>query len=109
MVVDLSATPEVHHDISGACSHPHRPYDCAIDLLPSDPLPSSQLSGLCRPEREAMERYLIEWLASGLIRPPSPVDEGFFFVKEEDGPLRPCIGYWGLSEITVKNRYPCLS
>jgi hypothetical protein len=28
-----------------------------------------------------------------------------FFV-EKDKTLRPCINYWGLNDITVKNRYP---
>ncbi len=37
---------------------PHRPYDCAIDLLPGTSPPKGRLYSLSRPEREAMERYI---------------------------------------------------
>ncbi|KAK3530582.1 hypothetical protein QTP86_028840, partial [Hemibagrus guttatus] len=30
----------------------------------------------------------------------------FFFVEKKDKSLRPCINYWGLNTITVKNHYP---
>ena len=54
-----------------------------------------------------MEKYLSEAVAAGIIRPSSsPAGAGFFFVGKKDGSLRPCIDYWGLNEITVKNRYP---
>lgn len=76
-----------------------------IDLLLRAILPSSCLYSLSKPKREAMERYLSELLATGLIRPlPSLVGSGFFFVKK-DSSLRPCIDYWGLNDITAKNRY----
>lgn len=29
-----------------------------------------------------------------------------FFVDKKDKSLRPCIDYWGLNQITVKNKYP---
>lgn len=52
-----------------------------------------------------MEKYIGESLASGLIRPSSsPI--GFFFVKKKDSSLQPCIDYWSLNEIIVKNKYP---
>lgn len=31
---------------------------------------------------------------------------GFFFVAKKDKTLHPCIDYWGLNEISVKNKYP---
>lgn len=71
---DLSSVPAVYHDLQEvfhkdkACSlPPHRPYDCAIDLLPGAPLPSSRLYNLSRPERESMERYIQESLTAGII------------------------------------------
>lgn len=111
---DLSMVPRVYHDLRDVfCKDrarslpPHRPYDCAIDLLPGAPLPSSRLYSLSRPERDAMERYIAESLAAGLIRPSSsPVAAGFFFVDKKDGSLRPCIDFRGLNQITVKNKYP---
>ncbi|KAI3362587.1 hypothetical protein L3Q82_001674 [Scortum barcoo] len=87
---------------------PHRPYDCPIDLLPGASLPTSRLYNLSRPEREAMEKYIGESLAAGLIRPPSssPLGAGFFFVEKKDKTLRPCIDFRGLNDITIKNKYP---
>ena len=111
---DLSNVPECYHDFNAVFSKesalslpPHRPYDCAIDLLPGAPLPKSRLYNLSNPEKETMQTYISESLASGIIRPSSsPVAAGFFFVGKKDGGLRPCIDYRQLNDITVKNRYP---
>lgn len=88
---DLSTVPKEDHDL-----------DCGIDLLHGAPLPTSRLYNFSQPEQEAMEKYTGESLASGLIRPSSsPI--GFFFVKKKDSSLQPCIDYWSLNEIMVKN------
>lgn len=112
--IDLSAVPREYHDLKQGFSKdkalslpPHRPYDCAIDLLPGSPLPSKKLYNLSKPERETMETYIQDSLATGLIRPSSsPVGAGSFFVEKKDGSLRPCIDYTGLNAITIKNKYP---
>ena len=86
---------------------PHRSYDCVINLLSSTSPPRGRLFSLSAPERLAMERYIGESLAAGLIRPSSsPAGAGFFFVGKKDGTLWPCIDYRGLNAITVKNCYP---
>ncbi|KAK3517125.1 hypothetical protein QTP86_004013, partial [Hemibagrus guttatus] len=86
---------------------PHRPWDCAIDLLPNAMPPKSKIYPLSRPETQAMEDYIKEALSSGFIRPStSPAAAGFFFVEKKDGELRPCIDYRGLNNVTVKFRYP---
>uniref|UniRef100_A0A8P4GPN0 Gypsy retrotransposon integrase-like protein 1 n=1 Tax=Dicentrarchus labrax TaxID=13489 RepID=A0A8P4GPN0_DICLA len=111
---DLSAVPVEYHNLGEVFSKhravslpPHRPYDCAIELLPGSTLPSSRLYNLSRPEHEAMEKYIGDSLAAGLIRPSSsPVGAGFFFVTKKDQSLRPCIDYRGLNDITIKNKYP---
>ncbi|KAJ0068821.1 hypothetical protein NL108_011442 [Boleophthalmus pectinirostris] len=111
---DLTYVPPEYHDLGEVFSKkkalslpPHRPYDCAIDLLPGAHLPPARLYNLSRPEREAMETYIRDSLASGIIRPSSsPVGAGFFFVAKKDQTLRPCIDYRGLNNITVKNKYP---
>ena len=111
--VELSKVPAIYHDLAPVFSKesamslpPHRPYDCAIDLLPGAPLPSSRLYNLSLPERRAMEKYIRECLSSGLIRASSsPVAAGFFFVRKKDRTLRPCINR-GLNNITVRNKYP---
>ncbi|KAI2644715.1 Retrotransposon-derived protein PEG10 [Labeo rohita] len=86
---------------------PHRPWDCAIDLLPNAMPPKSRVYPLSRMEDQAMEEYVEEALDSGFIRAStSPVAAGFFFVSKKDGGLRPCIDYRGLNNVTVKFRYP---
>ncbi len=111
---DLSGVPTEYHDLCRVFSRsratslpPHRPYDCAIDLLPGTSPPKGRLYSLSCPEREAMDKYIKESLNAGLIRPSSsPAGAGFFFVKKKDGSLRPCIDYRGLNDITIRNRYP---
>ncbi|KAI7808134.1 hypothetical protein IRJ41_016491 [Triplophysa rosa] len=111
---NVTGVPEEYHDLctvfckSRATSLPsHRPYDCAIDLLPGTSPPKGRLYSLSSPEREAMDKYINESLHAGLIRHSSlPAGAGFFLVQKKDGSLRPCIDYRGLNEITVKNKYP---
>lgn len=88
----LTLVPPMYHDLGEVFSKhkaqalpPHRPYDCAKELLPEASLPSSRLYNLSRPEREAMESYIHKSLAVGLIRhSSSPVGAGFFFVKKKE-------------------------
>ena len=111
---DLSLIPAEYHGISEVfCKQqalslpPHRPYDCAINLLPGSTYPRGRLYSISRPEWAAMEEYIHKSLAAGIIRPSSsPLGAGFFFVGKKDGTLRLCIDFRGLNEITVKNKYP---
>ncbi|KAG1924662.1 hypothetical protein F2P79_026017 [Pimephales promelas] len=110
---DLSNVPAEYLDLKEVFSKsraaslpPHRPYDCAIDLLPGKSPPKGKLYSLSIPEREAMEKYISDSLAAKFIRPSSsPAGAGFFFVGKKNGSLRPCIDYQGLNNITVKNTY----
>ncbi|KAI3353703.1 hypothetical protein L3Q82_004945 [Scortum barcoo] len=73
-------------------------------LLPSG---KRRLYNLSRLEQEAMEHYIKDSLAAGIIHPStSPLGAGFFFVKKKDSSLWPCIDFRGLTNITVKNKYP---
>lgn len=111
---DLAGVPAEYHDFKEVFSKskatslpPHRPYDCAIDLLPGTSPPRGRLYSISAPERKAMEDYINDSLSAGIIRPSSsPAGAGFFFVQKKDKTLRPCIDYRGLNDITVKNRYP---
>ncbi len=86
---------------------PHRPWDCAIDLVPGEPVPRGKIYPLSQPEQKAMEDYIEEALKQGYIVPStSPAASSFFFVAKKDGGLRPCIDYRKLNQITVKFRYP---
>lgn len=112
--IDLSLVPPEYHNLAVAFSKedalslpPHRPYDCAIELLPGTTLPMSRLYNLSKPEHQSMGEYIRDSLAAGIIRPSSsPVGAGFFFIGKKDGSLRSCIDFRGLNEITVKNTYP---
>ncbi len=73
---DLSVVPTEYHDLCRVFSRsratslpPHRPYDCAIDLLPGTSPPKGRLYSLSCPEREAMDKYIKESLNAGLIHP----------------------------------------
>ncbi|XDV31536.1 hypothetical protein PO909_002527 [Leuciscus waleckii] len=80
--VDLPNVPKEYLDLKEVFSKsraaslpPHRPFDCAIELLPVK-----------------------------IIHPSSsPAGGGFFIVDNKDGSLRPCIDYRGLNNITAKN------
>ncbi len=111
--IDLSRVPsEYHHLQSVFCKEratvlpPHRSYDCAVELLPGACPPRGRIFSLSSPEQKAMEAYINESLAAGIIRPSTLLaGPGFFFV-EKDGGLRPCIDYRALNRITVRNHYP---
>ncbi|KAL0161004.1 hypothetical protein M9458_044729, partial [Cirrhinus mrigala] len=86
---------------------PHRPWDCAIDLVSNASLPRGRIYPLSLPESKAMEEYIREALSQGYIRPStSPAASSFFFVSKKDGGLRPCIDYRVLNHQTIKFRYP---
>ncbi|KAI2661165.1 Transposon Tf2-9 polyprotein [Labeo rohita] len=67
---------------------PHRPWDCAIDLVPNASLPKGRIYPLSLPESKAMEEYIREALSQEYIRPStSPAASSFFFVSKKDGGL----------------------
>ncbi|KAF7642148.1 hypothetical protein LDENG_00263700 [Lucifuga dentata] len=111
---DLSNVPAEYLDLKPVFSKaratslpPHRPYDCAIDLLLGTALPKERIYPLSGPEAAAMEVYISDSLAAGIICPSSsPAGAGFFFIEKKDKSLHPCIDYRGLNDITIKNRYP---
>ncbi|KAI3360553.1 hypothetical protein L3Q82_002431 [Scortum barcoo] len=85
--VDLSGVPPAYHDLQEVFNKdkalslpPHRPYDCAIELLPDAPLPSSRLYNLTRPEQEAMEGYINDSMACW-HHPPLNISSATIFTK----------------------------
>ncbi|KAK3523299.1 hypothetical protein QTP86_029523 [Hemibagrus guttatus] len=93
----------------GRATHllPHRPWDCAINLLPNAMPSKCRIYPLSLPESRAMEEYIEEALSAGYIRPStSPAAAGFFLVGKKDSGLRPCIDYRGLKALTVRYPYP---
>ncbi len=86
---NLSNVPEEYLDLKEVFSKsraaslpPHRPYDCAIELVPGMSPPKGRLYSLSVPEREAMEKYISDSLTAGFIRPSSsPAGAGFFLSR----------------------------
>ncbi|KAI3352184.1 hypothetical protein L3Q82_020992, partial [Scortum barcoo] len=78
---------------------------CYCLMLHSSPAAST----ICPdPQYEAMEKYIKDSLAAGIIRPSkSPFGVAFFFVEKKDSSLRPCIDFRGLNNITVKYKTKC--
>ncbi len=87
----LSNVPEEYLDLKEVFSKsraaslpPHRPYDCAIELVPGMSPPKGRVYSLSVPEREAMEKYIYDSLTAGIIRPSSsPAGGRIFFCREE--------------------------
>lgn len=59
---------------------PHRPFNCAINMLPGSTTPRGKLYSLSSPEQLAMEEYIQEALSLGLFH-PSTSAAGVFFHK----------------------------
>jgi Reverse transcriptase (RNA-dependent DNA polymerase) len=58
-------------------------------------------------EQVELDKFLKENLDKGYIKlSQSPMASPFFFVKKNDGKLRPCQDYQYLNDWTVKNAYP---
>ena len=86
---------------------PPRPYDYAIDMLPSTMPPRGRLYSLSPPEKLAMEEYIRDALKTGFIRPSrSPSGVRLFFIGKKDGGLCPCIDYRDINKINIKDLYP---
>ena len=89
--VDLSSVPSEYHDLAAVFDKteaislpPHRPYDCAINLVPGAKLPTGRLYSISRPEQGALKEYISQSLASGIIRPSSsPLAAGFCLLKRK--------------------------
>ncbi len=93
----IQGLPIEYHDLCEAFSRskasqlpPHRPSDCAIDLLSGAVPTRGRIFPLTQQESEVMKAYIEEELSKGFIRlSTSPASAGFFFVKKKDGGLRP--------------------
>lgn len=74
----------------------HRPWDCAIDLLPGATLPNGKIYPLYILEQKAMEEYIEDALQEFIHQSTSPATSSFFFVGKKEG-LWPCIDYQALN------------
>ena len=93
----------------------HRPYDCAIDLLPGQEPPYCQIYSLSPDEDKLVQEYIEENLKKGFIRKSmSSAGASIFFVnkdrdakgKGKPSQKRLVVNYQGLDRVTQKFRYP---
>ncbi|KAL0147689.1 hypothetical protein M9458_056998, partial [Cirrhinus mrigala] len=105
--VEYVAFQDVFSEQAATHLPPHRPWDCAIELLPGAQLPKGQIYPLSILECQAMEEYIAEALKQGFIQPStSSAALSFFFVGKKDGGLRPCINYCQLNSQIIQQPYP---
>ena len=78
----------------------------AIELEEGKQPPFGPIYSLGPVELETLKTYIETNLANGFIRPfKSPAGALILFNKKPDGSLRLCVDYWGLNNLTIKNRY----
>ncbi|KAL0186320.1 hypothetical protein M9458_017990, partial [Cirrhinus mrigala] len=105
--VEYTAFQDVFSKQAATHLPPHRPWDCAIDLLPGAQLPKGRVYPLSIPVRQAMEEYIAEALNQGFIRPSTSLAaSSCFFVGKKDGVLRSCIDYRQLNSQILQQPYP---
>ena len=79
----------------------------AIDLEERKQPPYGPIYSLGPVELETLKTYIETNLANGFIcLSKSPAGAPILFDKKPNGSLRLCVDYWGLNNITIKNRYP---
>jgi hypothetical protein len=86
---------------------PHHPSDHTIPLMDRFKPPFGPLYSLSHPELEELKGWLDENLSKGFIHTSlSPAAARILFVKKGDSSLRLVVNYRGITEGTIKNRYP---
>jgi len=98
---DLSHVPPEYHDFANVFNKakadrllPHCPYDLKIDLEDGATPPLSTMYSLSPTELEALQKFLDENLANGIICPSSSTHETpVIFVKKKDGSLCLCVDF----------------
>ncbi|KAK9395714.1 hypothetical protein NXF25_019075 [Crotalus adamanteus] len=86
---------------------PHRPTDCAIDILPGAKLPKPRMYPMTPRELEELHQYIDKNLARGFIQPArSRIAVPVLFQEKKDGGLRLCVDFRGLNAVCVEHIYP---
>ena len=84
-----------------------REIDHEIELIPgATPIAKSPYK-MFVPKAIELKEQLWQLLEQGFIQPSvSPWGAPILFQKKKDGTLHLCIDYQGLSQLTIKNKYP---
>ena len=99
------------HLFSEEASHhfpPKRTWDHAIEFKPDTPdIIDCKVYPMTQTEDMALEEFIKEQHAKGYIHPSkSPYASSFFFIKKQDGKLRPVQDYRRINNYTICNQYP---
>ena len=79
----------------------------AIKLEESKQPPYEPIYSLGPVELETLKTYIKTNLANGFIWPfKSPAGTPILFLQKRNDSLRLYVNYWGLNNLTIKNRYP---
>jgi len=94
-------------EASQAIPPSHGKFDHRIKLKPDFEPEWVKAYQVAPPEQQAMEEFIKEHLARGMIIPSKSLQGcGFFFIGKKDGKLRPCQDYCPLNSKMIKNAYP---
>jgi len=112
--VDMSTIPEDYHNFTDIFSKSkaskladYRPYDLKTTLDEGTSLPYGPINSLSQEELATLHKFIDENLATGLIHPShSPHGAPVLFIQEKDSSLWLCVDFWGLNQISKKDRYP---
>ena len=86
---------------------PKKDIEFKINLLPGTTPISKTPYQMAPAEFKELNLQLQDLLEREFIRESgSPWGAPVRFVKKKDGSLRLCINYWGLNDVTIKNKYP---
>ena len=81
--------------------------DHAIELVKGQQPLYGPIYSLGPVELETLKAYIETNLANGFIRPSKlPAGAPILFDQKSDSSFRLCVDYWGLNNLTIKNRYP---
>ncbi|XP_077158510.1 uncharacterized protein LOC143820028 [Paroedura picta] len=108
------AIPACYRDLAEAFSEeecnqlpPHRPTDCAIELVPGAKLPKAKLYNMSPAELRELRAFVDKNLARGFIRPATlSMAAPVLFAKKKDGTLRLCTDYRAINAVSRVNAYP---
>ena len=79
----------------------------AIELVDGQQPPYGPIYSLAPVELETLKAYIETNLANGFIKPSkSPASTPILFDWKAYSSFRLCVNYWGLNNLTIKNRYP---
>ncbi len=78
----------------------------AIELIEGKQPPYEPIYALSLVELKTLKTYIETYLKTGFIQPSkSSTGAPIFFDKKPDDNFRLCVDYWGLNNLTIKNRY----